>query len=158
MNPRERRDVHPSGFARRLVTPPTHEMHLMATRVMSRRAMREQHDQADENDQETETVESDSASEPEVVTKKPRARKVAAKPAGPKPAAKPRARKKTVKVPPRMVARWAVCDGALKRIAVFEYRDRIGADAKLAEMRERKTGTFVLQLVKDPYDPPVVAV
>jgi hypothetical protein len=54
-----------------------------------------------------------------------------------------------------MFARWAVCDGGMKRIAVFEYKDRAGADAKLAELRERKTGTFFVQLVKDPYEPPV---
>ncbi|HJZ57949.1 MAG TPA: hypothetical protein VKE74_23530 [Gemmataceae bacterium] len=53
-----------------------------------------------------------------------------------------------------MFARWAVCDNGMKRVAVFEYKDRAGADAKLAEVRERKSGTFFLLLVKDPYDPP----
>jgi hypothetical protein len=53
-----------------------------------------------------------------------------------------------------MVARWAVCDNGAKRIAVFDYRDRVAADAKLAEVRERKPGTYYLALVKDPYDPP----
>ena len=124
----------------------------MAGRVLSRRALRDQHDQSEENDRETD--EGDESPEAEPRAKKPRARKAAAKPAGPKPPAKPRVRKKAAKVPPRMVARWAVCDGGLKRVAVFEYKDRAGADAKLAQMQERKTGTFVLQLVKDPYEPP----
>ena len=53
-----------------------------------------------------------------------------------------------------MFARWAVWDNGMKRVAVFEYRDRAGADARLAQMQERKSGTFCLQLVKDPYDPP----
>ena len=124
----------------------------MAGRVRSRRALRDQHDQSEGNDQETD--EGDESTEAEPKVKKPRARKAAAKPAVPKPPAKPRARKRAAKVPPRMFARWAVCDGGLKRVAVFEYKDRAGADAKLAQMQERKAGTFVLQLVKDPYEPP----
>ena len=124
----------------------------MAGRVLSRRALRDQHDQSEENDRETD--EGDESPEAEPKAKKPRARKAAAKPAGPKPPAKPRARKRAAKVPPRMFARWAVCDGGLKRVAVFEYKDRAGADAKLAQMQERKSGTFVLQLVKEPYEPP----
>jgi hypothetical protein len=121
----------------------------MAGRVLSRRALRDQHDQSEENDQGND----DGDESPEPKAKKPRAQK-AAKPSGPKPPAKPRVRKKAAKVPPRMFARWAVCDGGLKRVAVFEYKDRAGADAKLAQMQERKSGTFVLQLVKEPYEPP----
>lgn len=83
-------------------------------------------------------------------TSRNRARKKAAKTKAP---AKPRARKKAVKVPERTFARWAVCDNAAKRVAVFEYKDRAGADAKLAEVREWKAGTFFIVLVKDPYDP-----
>jgi len=122
----------------------------MAGRVVSRRAMREQHDEseriADEADEADES--------PEAPAKKPRAKKAAAKPAGPKAPAKPRARRKTTKEPPRMFARWAVCDNGMKRVAVFDYKDRAGADAKLAQMLERKSGSFFLQLVKDPYEPP----
>jgi hypothetical protein len=65
-------------------------------------------------------------------------------------AVKPKPRKKAVKVPPRMFARWAVCDGGLKRVAVFEYRDRPAAAAKLADMLERKVGGYCLLLVKEP--------
>jgi len=32
------------------------------------------------------------------------------------------------------------------------------ADAKLAQLREEKKGPFVMQLVKDPYEPPEVPV
>jgi hypothetical protein len=53
-----------------------------------------------------------------------------------------------------MFARWAVCDNGMKRLAVFDYKDRAGADTKLAEIRECKAGTFFILLVKDPYDPP----
>ncbi len=131
----------------------------MAARTLSRRTLREQHDQvarteqADQPDDTSPTPASPEAVETKV--KKPRTRKAAvAKPPKEKAPAKPRVRKKTVKAPPRMCARWAVCDNGLKRVAVFEYRDRVGADAKLAEMLDRKPGAFVLQLVKDPYDPP----
>jgi len=137
-------------------TPSHHGMYLMAGRVLSRRAMREQHDQSEHNDREAAEIdESPAAAAPAV--KKPRARKAATPPAAGQPAAKPRARKKAVKAPPRMFARWAVCDNGMKRVAVFEYKDRAGADAKLAQMLERKSGSFFLQLVKDPYDPPAQA-
>jgi hypothetical protein len=125
----------------------------MAGRVRSRRALRDEYDQAEQAEQEAD--EADESPEPAEKVKKPRTRKAAAaKPAGEKAPPKPRVRKKAVKVPPRMVARWAVCDGGLKRVAVFEYKDRAGADAKLAQLQEQKKGPFFLQLVKDPYDPP----
>ncbi|MFO0800063.1 MAG: hypothetical protein U0804_21560 [Gemmataceae bacterium] len=128
----------------------------MAGRTLSRRALRDEHDQLEAAESDAPTVDDDDTPAP---AKKPRARKTAAKAAKvPKAPAKPRVRKRLVKVPPRTVARWAVCDGGLKRVAVFEYRDRAGADARLAEYRERKTGTYCVQLVKDPYDPPAAAV
>jgi len=122
----------------------------MATRTLNRRALRDQHDQAEPPEPDDTPDSEDDAEKP---AKKPRAKKVA-KPAKDKPPAKPRVRKRAVKVPPRMFAKWAVCDGGMKRVAEFEYRDRAGADAKLADVRERKSGTFFLLLVKDPYDPP----
>src|SRR5438046_2769925 len=108
----------------------------MAARTLSRRTLREQYDPAEEREQQTEPADG---------VKKPRTRKAAAaKPAGDKAPAKPRApRKKAVKVPPRMIARWAVCDGGLKRLAVFEYKDRAGADARLAQVQEQRKGVFV---------------
>jgi hypothetical protein len=93
-----------------------------------------------------------------VLTRRPRrapAAPVAAPPDGlavpPTPVVKPKApRKKAVKVPPRMFARWAVCDTGLKHVAVFEYRDRAAADAKLDDLLGRKAGEYLLQLVKQP--------
>lgn len=124
----------------------------MATRTLSRRAMREQHDHAEKLGQETAGPEEQPV--PAAGVKKTRTRKAAAKPAGEKVPPRPAVRRKKVKVPPRMVARWAVCDGGLKRLAVFEYKDRVGADTKLSQIRDQRKGTFVLQLVKDPFDPP----
>jgi hypothetical protein len=114
--------------------------------------MREQHDQAEKTNQQTATTVGSPTPEPKV--KKTRARKTAPKPAGEKPPPKPRSRKKASKDPGRRVARWAVFDNGMKRVAVFEYRDRVEADATLAAMLERKSGAYFLQLVKDPYDPP----
>ncbi|HEV3439457.1 MAG TPA: hypothetical protein VG122_18985 [Gemmata sp.] len=131
----------------------------MASRVLSRRAMRDQHDKAEEIEQSDETTD-DTADDgddetPKTKVKKTRTRKAAAaKPAKEKAPAKPRARKKAVKVPPRMFARWAVCDNGMKRVAMFEYKDRAGADAKLIEMKERKPGTFFIVMVKEAYTPP----
>jgi hypothetical protein len=129
----------------------------MAGRTLSRRALRDEYDQAEAA--EADAPDADDAEEAPKA-KKPRAKKAAAAkaPRAPKAPAKPRVRKKTTKAAPRMFAKWAVCDGGLKRVAVFDYRDRAGADARLAEYRERKTGTYFLQLVKDPYEPPPAAV
>ena len=125
----------------------------MATRTLSRRALRDQNDHAEPD--------ADDASEddesPAPKAKKARTRKApVAKAAGEAQPPKPRARKKAVKVLPVMFARWAVCDNGMKRVAVFEYKDRAGADARLAEVRAQKPGTFFLLLVKDPCDPPAV--
>jgi len=126
----------------------------MAGRTLSRRALRDEHDQSEAAAAVADAPDADD--DAPAPAKKVRVRKAAVK--APKGPAKPRVRKKTVKAAPRQVARWAVCDGGLKRVAVFEYRDRVGADARLAEYRERKTGSYCLQLVKDPYDPPAAAV
>jgi hypothetical protein len=129
----------------------------MAGRVISRRALREGHDQAARAEEAEETT-TDESPEADAKSKKPRGRKPSApKTAKVKAPPKPRARKRTAKVPPRMFARWAVCDTGLKHLAVFEYKDRAGADDKLAEMLGRKPGAYFLQLVKIPYNPPPVA-
>jgi cell division septation protein DedD len=129
----------------------------MASRTLSRRALREQNDKVEtdevESDAETPDIDDDAPAEPRA--KKPRTRKTPLKdPAAKKAPAKPRARKKSVKAASRMVARWAVCDGALKRLELFEYKDRAGADAKMVQMYEHKKGPFYIQLVKEPYNPP----
>lgn len=68
----------------------------------------------------------------------------------PKSPPKPRVRRKVAKVLPRMFAQWAVCDNGMKHVAVFEYRDRVEADAKLADLLGRKAGGYFLVLVKEP--------
>jgi hypothetical protein len=107
----------------------------MTKRLLNRRALREQFD---------------AAPPPATVEVAAPAAKAPKKAARAKAPPKPRApRKRAVKVPPRMFARWAVCDLALKQVAVFDYRDRAAADEKLAEMLGRKPGGYVLQIVKE---------
>jgi hypothetical protein len=67
--------------------------------------------------------------------------------------AKPKAVRKTrkPKAAPRMRARWGVFDSSMKQVAVFDYKDRAAAEAKVAELQAtRKTGTFFVQMVKEP--------
>ena len=47
----------------------------------------------------------------------------------------------------------------MKQIAIFDYKDRLAADAKVADLQAtRKTGTFFLQIVKEPMpEEPVAA-
>jgi hypothetical protein len=146
VQPRERRDVCQPALCRPiLLRDGSFQESRMAGRVLNRRALRD--DVAagpiDEEEEENEA-------EPAEKVRKPRARKAAPKVAGP---AKPRARKKSVKAQPIMFARWAVCDGGLKRLAMFDYKDRAGADAKLTRLQEEKKGPFVLQLVKEACAP-----
>jgi hypothetical protein len=117
----------------------------LATRTRSRRALSDQNEEA-EPIADGDADEGAEASAPKV--KKPR------KAIGSNKSAKPKARKKAVKAPQRMFARWAVCDNGMKRVAVFDYKDRAAADAKLVQIQDSKAGTFFLVLVKDPYDPP----
>lgn len=124
----------------------------MAKRVLNRRQLRDDADAAARADtpapQETET-----AAEGAPVKKKAAPRKKAA--AGPRP--KRVAKKKD---PVRMRARWAVFDGGMKQIAVFDYSNRGAADQKLADMNAKKGGAYFLQLVKEPMPappPPVAA-
>jgi len=111
----------------------------MAGRVLNRRELRKQSDQAEQQ--------SDAATPAvvEVAAAPPRTNKARAKaPAAPR-AKKPRAKK----APPRMRARWGVFDGGMKQVAVFDYNQRAAAEAKVADLRSRNKGTHFLQIVKE---------
>ena len=131
----------------------------MAGRILNRRELRRQSDAAEsaslsEVEDETEAAEQDEeeaeggeaaadGSEEEGDDEAP--------PANAR--AKPRAVRKPrkPKAAPRMRARWGVFDASMKQVAVFDYKDRPAADAKVAELlASRKTGTFFLQVVKEP--------
>jgi hypothetical protein len=55
------------------------------------------------------------------------------------------------------ILKWGVFDGSMKQVAVFDYRDRIGADEKLAALLEKKKGSYFLQIVKDEIPEPAPA-
>lgn len=116
----------------------------MAGRILNRRALREQAEQAE---QSAATV-SDTPGAA-VPSKKPRRAKVAAAPRVKKVRAK--------KAPPRMRARWGVFDAGMKQVAIFDYNQRAAADEKLADLLAKKKGLCFLQIVKEPMPDPVLA-
>ena len=80
----------------------------MAGRILNRRALRDQADQAEQS----KVIASNPALAAAPVLKNSRT----------KPAAAPKVKKARVKkAPPRVRARWGVFDGAMKQIAVFDY-------------------------------------
>jgi hypothetical protein len=129
----------------------------MAGRVLNRRELRRQSDAAESADPDEIADEADAAEDDEDddgAAERPDEEGDEAPPAKakakPKAAPKPRKARKP-KAPPRMRARWGVFDASMKQVAIFDYKDRAGADAKVVELlATRKTGTFFLQLVKEP--------
>jgi hypothetical protein len=133
----------------------------MAGRTLNRRELRRQSDAAEaasregaededeaveEDEEEAEEGEEAAEGSEEEGDEEAPATKAKAKA---KPKASRKARKP--KATPRMRARWGVFDSSMKQVGVFDYKDRAAADAKVAELlATRKTGTFFLQLVKEP--------
>jgi len=113
----------------------------MAGRILNRRELREQNDQAE--------VLQASTSETALVKEAPKKRVRTGAPAVPK-VRKPRVKK----APPRMRARWGVFDGGMKQVAIFDYNQRAAADAKLADLLAKKKGSHFLQIVKDAMPEP----
>jgi hypothetical protein len=133
----------------------------MAGRILNRRELRRQSDAAESAssegaEEEAEAVEEDEeeAEDGQEAAEAPEEEGDEEAPATKaKAKAKPKAARKTrkSKAAPRMRARWGVFDSSMKQLAVFDYNDRASADAKVAELQAtRKTGTFFLQLVKEP--------
>jgi hypothetical protein len=115
----------------------------MAGRILNRRELRKQADQAGQ----AEAVAPDAT--PALVA--PDDRPV-------KPRAVPRVKKpRPKKAPPRMRARWGLFDASMKQVAIFDYNKRAAADQKLADLLARNKGLYYLQIVKEPMpqpDPP----
>jgi len=107
----------------------------MAGRILNRRELRKQADQA----WQTEAVVSEPAAEAAPARPASR-RKAAASPKAPRP--------RKVKAPPRMRARWGVFDGGMKEVAAFDYNQRADAELKLGELLGKQKGTYFLQVVK----------
>ena len=139
----------------------------MAGRILNRRELRKQADEAEarESPQDPEAADEDDEVEdtgdaggdedegPGADTEDgadDEAPRPAKKPAKAKaPAAKAR-KPRRPKVAPRMRARWGVFDASMKQVAIFDYNQRTAAEEKVAELAARKKGTFFLQLVKEP--------
>jgi len=113
----------------------------MAGRVLNRRELRKQADQAER----PEAVASDLATAV-VPPKKGAKGKAAAAPKAKKP--------RKVKAPPRLRARWGVFDTGMKQVAIFDYNQRAAADEKLADLLTKKKGIHFLQIVKEPMPEP----
>jgi hypothetical protein len=108
----------------------------MAGRILNRRELRKQADQAEQ---------------PGVAVSEPAP---AATPAVKKARKAAAPRKKAAKKPPRMRARWGIFDGSMKQVAVFDYNQRAAAEEKLADLLATKKGTHFLQIVKEPMPEP----
>jgi hypothetical protein len=116
---------------------PTRKQAVMAGRILNRRELRKQSDQAEQQPEAAATATA-------VAEAPPRKKARAKTPAAPR-VKKPRPRK----APARMRARWGVFDGGMKQVAVFDYNQRAVAEAKVADLHSRNKGTHFLQLVKD---------
>jgi hypothetical protein len=112
----------------------------MAGRLLNRRELRKQADQADP----TRAANPDGT--PAVAPAKKKAKAQGAAPKVKTARAK--------KAPPRMRARWGVFDAGMKQVAVFDYNQRAAADAKLADLLARKKSPHFLQIVKEPMTGP----
>ena len=53
------------------------------------------------------------------------------------------------KAPPRFRARWCVYDAAMKQVAVFDYNQRAAAEQKIIDLAARKKGIHFLQIIKE---------
>ena len=113
----------------------------MAGRVLNRRELRRQSDQA---------AQSEAAAPGAASTAAPARKSATAKaPAAPR-VKKPRKQK----VKPRLRARWGVFDGGMKQVAIFDFSQRAAAEDKLTDLRDKKKGIYFLQIVKEPMPEP----
>lgn len=109
----------------------------MASRILNRRELRKQTDQAEQAEA--------GVSDPVAIVAPPKAaarRKAVAAPKVKKP--------RKPKAPPRMRALWCVYDGGMKEVAMFDYNQRAAAEAKLAALLGKNKGVYFLQIVKQP--------
>jgi hypothetical protein len=109
----------------------------MAGRILNRRELRRQADQAEQ----PVAVPGDTTAAAVSPEKKAKGKASA----GSK-AKKSRAKK----APSRMRACWGIFDSGMKQVAVFDYNRRAAAEEKLAELLARKKGLQFLQIVKEP--------
>ena len=109
----------------------------MAVRILNRRELRKQSDQADQLKAIAVKTAPAEAAPGKKASATPKVRKARAK-----------------KAPPRMCARWGVFDGGMKQVAIFDYNQRAAADNKLADLLAKKKGVHFLQIVKEAMPEP----
>jgi hypothetical protein len=107
----------------------------MAGRILNRREMRKQADQAEQTEVALAEAPPEAPAEKKAAT--PRAKKPSRK-----------------KAPPRMRARWGVFDGGMKQVAIFDYNQRAAAEERLAALLAKSKGPHFLQIVKEPMPVP----
>jgi hypothetical protein len=112
----------------------------MARRILNRRELRKNSDQAEQQEKAAPAGEEKAA-----------APKTKAKAAAPK-VKKPRKKKE----PPRMCARWGVFDAGMRQVAVFDYNQRAEADQKVEDLKAKKNAVYFLQIVKEPMPEPAL--
>jgi hypothetical protein len=117
----------------------------MAGRILNRRILREQADQAEQLD--TAAADLDVAV---ILPMKGAKAKTASAPKVKKP--------RKAKAPLRVRARWGLFDAGMKQVAIFDYSQRVAADKKLADLLSTKKGIHFLQIVKDTMPEPEAAV
>jgi hypothetical protein len=109
----------------------------MASRILNRRELRKQTDQAEQANAGVSDADA-TVAPPKAAAKR-------------KTAAAPKVRKpRKPKAPPRMRALWCVYDGGMKEMALFDYNQRAAAEEKLAVLLGKQKGTYFLQIVKQP--------
>jgi hypothetical protein len=130
----------------------------MAGRILNRRELRRQADEAEGRaftqdpeaaDDDAEVEDTGAAGGAEDEGPRPAKKPVKAK----APAAKARKPRKP-KAAPRIRARWGVFDASMKQVAIFDYNQRADAAEKAAELAAKKNGTFFLQMVKEAMPEP----
>jgi hypothetical protein len=144
----------------------------MAGRILNRRELRKQADEAearesqqdpeatDEEELDDDAEPEESSAEGEEEESSPEAEDEGddeeVRPTKKKKAkAPPKARKpRKPKAPPRMRARWGVFDASMKQVAIFDYNQRTAAEEKAKELAAKKNGTFFLQMIKEPIPEP----
>lgn len=117
----------------------------MASRLLNRRVLREQADQA----AQTEANDGTALLAPEAIPAKTK-RKAAA---GPPKVRKARAKK----LPPKLFAHWGLYDATMKLVSVFAYNQRAVAEQSLADLLAKKKSSAFLQIVKLPLEEPVAS-
>jgi hypothetical protein len=109
----------------------------MAGRLLNRRELRKQADEAELAPADSPGIEAAEA---------PAGKKAPAKAKAAPKARKPRPKK----APARLRARWGIFDAGMKQIALFDYNQHAAAQERLADLLVKKPGSHFLQIVKEP--------